>query len=237
MAHTRKHPRWRRCSRRQRGGQLNYQNAFATSAKHAGKYVFYAVRTRDVPRGPELTAVSAVRPLPSVSMEYILTHREDEYTLYFTEGERVLCILSFAFKYDDVAATAELKMVSCPNKPTNVSLRPVSAVMFYRLASILQKAGIQYIALSVAATGDRFWRLMELYETFGFKCVPVDEHYEANIGAAVTHLQDDHIGNAFLQEQRLSRALRNAREYYLRCSNMVARVPVVSAATGAILGI
>lgn len=237
--HTRRRSSWRRRSRRQRVGSFLFANGFTRAPRYAGAYTFYAVLASDVPKGPELRETALVKALPQIQIETILSPegRGNEYVLYFTEGPNVLCIMNFTLQHEEAAATAELKMVSCPNKPTNTSLRPASAVMFYRLASILQAAGVEFIALITLATGERFWRLMELYETFGFACVPTDESYHANIGAATAALPEAAEENVFLAGERAAAARSTAGEYYARCSTMVGRVPVVLAATGALLGI
>lgn len=229
--HRRRHTR--RVSSAKRNTQFAFQNAFTRS--HAGEYQFYAVHANDVPKGPEDIPLSVIQALPHVQIDDMLARPTEKFVLYFTEDDRLLCILTF--KIQERPNVAELSMISCPRKAATI--RPTSAVLFYRLAAILQAAGIEFIALTVVATGEKYWRLFELYGSYGFHCVPIEEEtMEVNIDAAIGRLTaGESEGFLAAETAKGDDAKADSFAYYRNCFGMVARVSDVLAATGALLGL
>jgi hypothetical protein len=226
---TRLTQRRRRTAPPPRYEQFDFEDAF--TARYGDRFEFYVVKKENVPHGPELRSVAQVREIPTVNLRTIRARLTETYVMYFVEGAHVRCILTFTPLNDEGRATVD--EIACPTKVADI--QPTSAILFYRLAALLTRLDVPHIDLLVAASGDTFWRLYELYERYGFRCVSYNDG-KPDFADRLSALNRGAPYNTTLQTQRMS-GVRDPWVYFGQCFGMVAFTADVLARTGGLLGL
>jgi hypothetical protein len=209
--------------------QFDFADNF--TERYGARFEFYVVKKSDVPMGAELHRTEDVRRIPTVDLHTVRANLRETYVMYFVEGGDVRCILTFTPLNEEGRATVE--DISCPTKVAGI--RPASAIMFYRLSALLTRLDVPHIDLLVAATGATYWRLYELYESYGFRCVPIVDN-KTNFQARLLTLNRAAPYNVFLETMRTT-GPRSDWSYLLECFGMVAFTAEVLARTGGLLGL
>jgi hypothetical protein len=147
-----------------------------------------------------------------------------------TNGSKVkLCTLYFTPKYEG-GPHAYLDSLDCYAKSD--IFKPISFLIVYKFLQILQKLDIPFVFFSVAATGEKYYRLFELYHTMGFVCKPYGTNLNENASSILTKFRAQQLNNERYFSTLPSKNLQNrhvAMNVFNRCSEMYGHVPSVLA--------
>jgi hypothetical protein len=213
-----------RKARQQRGGSLeerfpSISFTLQTPFAEAGKKV------NNAPIKPNLDTWSIE--------ERALFHKKHLLTMYETKGngERVnLCTLYFTPSFEG-SGLGYLNQLDCSKIKTN-TFRPVSYLIVYKFLEILQSLEIPFVFFSVAAAGEKYYRLFELYHSMGFVCKPDASTLSENATEILTQYKAQQVNNEGFFRALSSRNLAHkntAMNMFMRCSEMYGHVPSVLA--------
>ena len=143
-------------------------------------------------------------------------------------SKRDLCKLYFIPHYEG-GAYAYLHFLGCEKK-TN-TFKPLSFVIVYKFLEVLQSMGIEFVFFSVAAAGDKYYKLYELYHKMGFACKQ-GELDDSNATKLQEVFQTQKTNNNSYFETLHKKNLQSkevAFEIFGRCMDMYGHVPSVLA--------
>lgn len=159
-------------------------------------------------------------------------HKKHLLTMYETRtnGSKVkLCTLYFIPNFEG-GNYAYLNSLDCYAKSD--TFKPISFLIVYKFLQILQGLAIPFVFFSVAAAGEKYYRLFELYHTMGFVCKLQEANLVGNTSALLTKFRAQQLINEGYFTALPSRNLthRNtAINIFNRCSEMYGHVPSVLA--------
>ncbi len=164
--------------------------------------------------------------------EKTLFHKKHLLTMYETKtnGSKVkLCTLYFTPHYEE-GPHAYLDSLDCYAKSD--TFKPISFLIVYKFLQILQGLDIPFVFFSVAAAGEKYYRLFELYHTMGFVCKPYGTNINGNTSSILTKFRAQQLSNERYFSNLPSKNLQHrntALNVFNRCSEMYGHVPSVLA--------
>lgn len=212
-----------RKTRKQRGGSLEERFPSISFTLQA-PFAEQGKKVNTAPIKPNLTSWS--------DEERALFHKKHLLTMYETKGngEKVkLCTLYFIPSFEE-SGLAYLDNLDCYAKTD--SFKPVSYLIVYKFLEILNSLAIPFVFFSVAAAGDRYYRLFELYHSMGFVCKPYTISLNGNATELLRQYKAQQANNEGFFSALPSRNLahRNtAMNMFNRCSEMYGHVPTALA--------
>ena len=164
--------------------------------------------------------------------EKALFHKKHLLTLYEKKknAEPVkLCTLYFIPHFEGTKL-AYLDNLDCYAKTS--AFKPISFIIVYKFLQILQSLGIEYVFFSVAAMGNSYYKLFQLYHSMGFVCKPNPTDLNlTNNKILQQYLAQRELNTAYFAAfpSRNTKQLSVTMEMFARCTEMYGHVPSVLA--------
>lgn len=148
-----------------------------------------------------------------------------------------LCTLHYIPNYEGTR-DAYLEQIDCFQK-TSV-FKPISFVIMYRFLEELEKRDIQFVFFSVAATGNSYYKLFDLYHKMGFVCKPSEYDISTNLNIRKANANRRYIlNNQYFKDFFRIIQGKNATKYsmnmFMRCMEMFGHVSTVKAKIESVL--